>query len=524
MNLLTADEFRNHLNYYLIIRFFFIFTVIFSFFLFPFIRENTDIFSFANKFFLLSAFFMLVFNIVSLIASRFIREKFLTFFAYLQFIVEISFWVIISYISGGISSPYLYVIIINIIYAGILMREKGAIITTLYAFFLLLLQGVFVKFSILPLITSELIKIYSASWESYFSRLFTYLLFFSFTGFVASRITKSFRQANSSLIESTRINREMQKHFFAIFSQINIGIVILDDKTKFYVNRYAEEFEEILDKFLAEATKDAASNGAWSEKKFGDFWLSYTVMPYIDNQKVVIFSDLTETRKREESFELQQKLASIGKLTATIAHEIKNPLTSLIGASELMFSEIKEIQPESETEELIEIVRREGTRVKTLLDSLFRYTEETSYTIMECDPSSILSDVVTLFKVGHPKVRITCNVEEFSVLGDAEKLKQVFWNIMTNSAEEMNDEGEIDIFSEHSDNSFKIYFDDTGPGFIEKNLYKIFDPFFSTKKRGTGLGLALVYRIITKHGGKIKATNTEKGARIIIDFGIKVKQ
>ena len=95
---------------------------------------------------------------------------------------------------------------------------------------------------------------------------------------------------------------------------------------------------------------------------------------------------------------------------------------------------------------------------------------------------------------------------------------------MTNSAEEMNDEGEIDIFSEHSDNSFKIYFDDTGPGFIEKNLDKIFDPFFSTKKRGTGLGLALVYRIITKHGGKIKAMNTEKGARIIIDFGIKVKQ
>ena len=188
-----------------------------------------------------------------------------------------------------------------------------------------------------------------------------------------------------------------------------------------------------------------------------------------------------------------------------------------------MFSEIKESQPESETEELIEIVRREGTRVKTLLDSLFRYTEETSYTIMECNPASILSDVVTLFKVGHPKIRISCKVDDFPVLGDAEKLKQVFWNIMTNSAEEMNDAGEIDIFSELTEDSFKIYFDDTGPGFIEKNLDKIFDPFFSTKKRGTGLGLALVYRIVTKHGGKIKAMNTEKGARIIIDFGIKVK-
>ena len=523
MILLSADEFRNHLSYYLIIRFFFIFTVIFSFFLFPFIRENNDIFSFANKLFLLSSFCLLIFNIVSLTVNRFISEKYLTLFAHLQFVVEISFWVLISYISGGISSPYLYVIIINIIYAGILMREKGAIITTLYAFFLLLLQGVFVKFSFLPLITSDLVKTYSASWESYFSRLSTYLLFFSFTGFVASRITKSFRQANSSLIESTRRNKEMQKHFFAIFSQINIGIIIFDETTRFYVNRYAEQFGEILNKFLAEATKDTFSNGAWSEKKFDGIWLSYTVMPYIENQKVVTFSDLTAIRKQEESFELQEKLATIGKLTATIAHEIKNPLTSLIGASELMFSEIKESQPESETEELIEIVRREGTRVKTLLDSLFRYTEETSYTLMECIPSSILSDVVTLFRLGHPKVKITCKVDEFSVIGDAEKLKQVFWNIMTNSAEEMNDEGEIDIFSELSENSFKLYFDDTGPGFIEKNIDKIFDPFFSTKKRGTGLGLALVYRIVTKHGGTIKATNTKKGARIIIDFKTKAR-
>ena len=523
MSLLSADEFRNHLSYYLIIRFFFIFTVIFSFFLFPFMRENTDVFSFANKFFIIISFAMLIFNIASLTVNRFVREKYLTLFAHLQFFVEISFWVLVSYVSGGISSPYLYVIIINIIYAGILMREKGAIITTLYAFILLFLQGVFVKFSILPLITSELVKIYSASWESYFSRLFTYLLFFSFTGFVASRITKSFRQANSSLIESTRRNKEMEKHFFAIFSQINIGIVIFDETEKSYVNRYAEQFENILDKFLAEATKDATSNGAWSEKKIDGFWLSYTVMPYMENQKVVIFSDLTAIRKQEESFELQEKLATIGKLTATIAHEIKNPLTSLIGASELMFSEIQESQPESETEELIEIVRREGTRVKTLLDSLFRYTEETSYTLMECVPSSILGDVVTLFRLGHPKVKISCRVDEFSVIGDAEKLKQVFWNIMTNSAEEMNDEGEIDIFSETTENSFKLYFDDTGSGFNEKNIDKIFDPFFSTKKRGTGLGLALVYRIVTKHGGTVKAVNTKKGARIIIDFKTKTK-
>lgn len=519
---LYTEEFRNHLYYYFIIRFFFIFTVVFSFFLFPFIRENTDIFSFANKVFLSSSFTIVLINIISLIFNRSINERYLKPFAYFQFILEIMFWVVVSYLSGGIESPYLYVIIINIVYSGILLREKGAIFTTLFAFILLLVQGITIKLSMVPLISTQLVELYASKWETYFSRLFTYLLFFSFTGFVASRISKGFQQASRNLFESAQRNKELRKHFFAIFSNINMGVMILNGLERVYVNKYAQQFETILDELQKEIMADISAKGRWSEKKINEMWLSYTVMPYVESQSVIIFSDVTSIRKREEELEHSERMASIGKLTASIAHEIKNPLTSLIGASELMFaSSGPQIQDQGESvvnDQLIDIIRREGNRVKTLLDSLFRYTEELKYSMSPCGIHDILNDVSILFKLGHPGVAINSNVEDLKIFADAERMKEVFWNILVNSSEAMAEKGEISVYSKMRNKNVQIIFDDTGPGFIEKNIDRIFDPFFSTKRRGTGLGLAQVYRIVTRHGGSVKAMNTGNGARVIVEL------
>ena len=523
MNSLYAEEFRNHLYYYFIIRFFFVFTVIFSFFLFPFVRENTDIFSFSNKVFLTSAFVIVLINIISLLSNRSIKDRYLPLFAYIQFSFEIVFWVIVSYLSGGVESPYLYVIIINIVYSGILLREKGAIFTTLFAFILLLLQGITVKMSIVPLISTELVELYASKWETYFSRLFTYLLFFSFTGFVASRISKGFQQANRDLFESAQRNKELRKHFFAIFSNINMGIIILSRKEIIYINKYAYQFSNILNTLVDIILSDVYAKGRWSEKKIEDMWVSFTVMPYVESQEVIIFSDVTNIRKKEEELEYQERMAAIGRLTASIAHEIKNPLTSLIGASELMSASLPlndSQQSDSDNNQLVTIVRREGKRVKTLLDSLFRYTEDLKPVMVKCNIRSIIDDVTTLFKLGYPDIKLSHETVDAFIFGDSDRLKEVFWNIFINSAESVDGKGSVKIITRIHDDKVEIIIDDTGPGFNEKDMDRIFDPFYSTKKRGTGLGLAQVYRIITKHGGTVKAQNTGTGARIIIELDV----
>lgn len=525
MILRTANEFRSHISYYLVIRFFFILAVLFSFFFFPLISDNAGVFSGTSKLFLILTFVLFAINVISLLFVRSMRESMLIPFACIQFLLEISYWVIISFANGGITSPYLYVIIINIIYSGILMREKGVVITTLYASVLLALQYFVVKFSLLPFLSESVVRNYDVPWESYFSRLFTYMLFFTFTGVVSARITKNLHSANEELLAKTQQSKEMERHFLAIFSNISMGFLIFENGIRKYSNSYAEQFEPLLDRFIRDVGNSDPSIGKWEERKVGDKVFSYTVMPYTTNQQVIIFSDVTEIRREEENVELNDRLASIGKLTASIAHEIKNPLTSLIGASDIMCGEIKAIQPDStEMDELITIIRREGNRVKTLLDSLFRYTEETKYTITMCTPCNVLHEVVDAFKLGHPEIKIECTGEDESeILGDSEKLREVYWNILTNSAEAMSDVGEITIVSERKGNSLIMTFDDTGPGFSERSIARVFDPFYSTKKRGTGLGLALVYRIVTKHGGSVKAMNTERGARIVVEFLVKEK-
>ena len=514
------EDFRNHLYYYFIIRFFFIFTVVFSFFLFPFVRENTDMFSFSNKVFLTAAFIIVILNIISLIVNRSIPDELLPATAYIQFSMEIFFWVVVSYLSGGIESPYLYVIIINIVYSGILLREKGAIFTTLFAFIMLLVQGIVIKMSLLPLISTELVELYASKWETYFSRLFTYLLFFSFTGLVASKISKGFQQTSQNLFESAQRNRELRKHFFSIFSNINMGIVILSNDRKVYYNKYASQFTEDLDHIVKTIKEDVSARESWSEKHIHGRWLSYTVMPYVENQEVIIFSDVTDIRKREEAMEYHERMAAIGRLTASMAHEIKNPLASLIGASELMFSEISPDNENTEGEQLIGIVQREGMRVKKLLDSLFRYTEEIRYSMNDWNVVEIITDVEKLFLIGNPGIKLSVNVEDVIVYVDYDRMKEVIWNILLNSAEAMQNNGNVKIFSELTEDSIKIFFDDSGPGFEEDNLDRIFDPFFSTKKRGTGLGLAQVYRVITKFGGTVRAMNTDVGARVEISLKI----
>ncbi|HQJ60510.1 MAG TPA: ATP-binding protein, partial [bacterium] len=151
---------------------------------------------------------------------------------------------------------------------------------------------------------------------------------------------------------------------------------------------------------------------------------------------------------------------------------------------------------------------------------LFRYTEDLKPVMTKCNLKNIIDDVSVLFRLGYPDINIVPEVDDVLVFGDGDRMKEVFWNIFINSAESIEGRGSVKIMSREHDDKIEITVDDTGPGFNEKDMDRIFDPFYSTKKRGTGLGLAQVYRIITKHGGTVKAQNTGTGARIIIELDI----
>ncbi len=520
MDIFRAEDLRKNLYSFFIIRFFFLAALFFAFFLFPFINEQTALFSFRNKILLVIIFFFILVNFVSLILNRtFRRQAWLRVFAYLQFFLELFFWILVAYLTGGISSPYLYVVVITIMYSGFILDEKGALFTTVSSFILLVLMAFFIKSSILPIISVELIDLYALEWPQFFSKLFVYLFFFSIAGLIATRVARAIQRVNRELFERELMAQELKTHFYAIFGSLSMGFVVTRDKRLVYANDFARNTCVRLDAFVERILGAPYTYMNWLEVRWEGKILYYSVQQYVDNQEVLIFSDVTELRLREEENRRREKMAAIGQLTASIAHEIKNPIASLIGASEIVFSTVQ--HPDEDSKRLMDIISREGERVKKLLDSLFTSTEERQLTIAMLALKALIEDTCKVFSMSYPAIRIDLSLDEVSLEGDADRLREVLWNLLINSIEAMKKQGVLSIRTEREETSVAIILRDRGGGIPVENLERIFDPFFSTKKRGTGLGLAVVYNVVKMHGGTTGVRNVEGGAEFRVTLPYK---
>ena len=230
---------------------------------------------------------------------------------------------------------------------------------------------------------------------------------------------------------------------------------------------------------------------------------------------VGIFTDLRprlkmEKRLQETHLQLvsSEKMASLGKLAAGIAHEINNPLGGILIYSSLMMEDLSEEDPRRG--DLARIVQEAG-RCKEIVKSLLEFARQTEPKMEPTDINRAINDGL-FFLVNQAlfhNIQIVKRLDSFLqfVQGNASQLKQVFMNIIVNAAEAMHGSGTLTITTSPSPDRKTIFveFTDTGEGIPEENFTRIFDPFFTTKEvgKGTGLGLATSYGIIEDHGGKI---------------------
>lgn len=230
---------------------------------------------------------------------------------------------------------------------------------------------------------------------------------------------------------------------------------------------------------------------------------------------VGIFTDLRprlnmERKLQETHLQLvsSEKMASLGKLAAGIAHEINNPLGGILIYSSLLMEDLPEEDPKRQ--DLARVVQEAG-RCKEIVRSLLEFARQTEPKMEPVDINRAITDGLFFLEnqaLFH-NIRIVKNLDPSLPLatGNAGQLKQVFMNIIINAAEAMHGNGELTIatYPASDRNSILMEFCDTGEGISEENLSRIFDPFFTTKDvgKGTGLGLATSYGIIEDHGGKI---------------------
>jgi two-component system sensor histidine kinase PilS (NtrC family) len=223
---------------------------------------------------------------------------------------------------------------------------------------------------------------------------------------------------------------------------------------------------------------------------------------------VYTLEDLTAIRRLEREVRMQDKLAAVGRLAAAIAHEIRNPLTSIAG-SVSMLSGASEMTDEQR--QLLRIVTRESERLNQIITDFLAYSRGKQYRFDRVDLIPLIEDTLTLLEhrlvVESAGIRIERNLSfaEAWTLADGDKIKQVFWNFCQNAVRAMRGGGVLKVSIETIGDDWQINFADTGEGMSTQQTEKIFEPFQSGFEGGTGLGLAIVYQIVQAHEGKVWA-------------------
>ena len=239
------------------------------------------------------------------------------------------------------------------------------------------------------------------------------------------------------------------------------------------------------------------------------------------NQEII----LDERKKLEEKvLELVEKvrvkdrMAMLGEISAGLAHELKNPLGSLVAGIKLME---REKRTAKEKKVIFNILKKESARLNNILSDFLDHARPRKMQPTEVDVNSILNEIIKLLQENSGSITIK---EDYClplplISVDNDRIKQVFWNILTNGLNSMKEKGLLNVKTAVENSWIRVDVSDSGCGISRKNFEDIFAPFFSLRKGGTGLGLAIVRRIMEEHGGTIEVESRKnKGTRFTVRF------
>jgi signal transduction histidine kinase/putative methionine-R-sulfoxide reductase with GAF domain len=223
---------------------------------------------------------------------------------------------------------------------------------------------------------------------------------------------------------------------------------------------------------------------------------------------LLVLTDVTEQQMLNRQINRQERLAALGELASSLAHEIKNPLTSIIGFTQLIPQRCEDVEF---LKKMAKIVGQESSRLNSLVENLLSFGKPQVGNRSLVEVGDIINDIYVLLnkRIDKQEVDFSNNIPEgLTVYGDPLKLKQIFLNLALNALDALEKGGQLEISGKTIRDSVIIEVTDTGSGIESETLSRIFNPFFTTRKEGTGLGLAITHRIVEEHDGEIRVDST----------------
>jgi two-component system, NtrC family, sensor histidine kinase PilS len=456
--------------------------------------------------------------------------------AILQVLADLAMVTLVVHVTGGIDSSLNFLYPLVIVVACMLLPRFWGYLSAALAF---ILFGTILEldyYSVIPSYASSHPKL-QALQVVVFVNLFAYFAIAYLAGLLMSKL----RQVDVQLKDASGALENLQALHENIVQSMSGGVIAtgLDGRITL-VNRAAQQLlgiseAELCGRSVAGLFQDplphfgvARSDAEVRYQAVNGFRKTFRVLVSALNVTapgdlgfVYSFDDLTEIRRLEREVRMQDRLAAVGRLAAAIAHEIRNPLTSIAG-SVAMLSDAPTLN--SDERHLLQIVIRESDRLNNIITDFLAYSRGKQYRFERVDLIPLLQDTLTLLE--HRLTTESAGIElqrnfaqsEAWALADGDKLKQVFWNFAENAVRAMKEKGgTLTVSLAERGPDWEMSFADTGPGINPQQTEKIFEPFQSCFADGTGLGLAIVYQIVQAHEGKVWArSEVGKGTSFVL--------
>ena len=449
--------------------------------------------------------------------------------AYLQILGDLALVCLLVYSSGGPNSVFTFLYLVVIGGAAFLLYRTGAVVIASVA---ALLHGLMVEltaYEILPRPPLATVTHWEPERTGY--NLAITVVGFYGVAFMVSYLSEKLRGAREELELRQKALSRIQSLYANVIASMSSGLVTADSRQRVtFLNQAGSDILGILParaigRLLSDLGLDLPSDwaeirhrtrgreGYRAEVEIGRDEsrrvLGYSVRALKDQGgeegALIVFQDLTEVKKLERQARFNEQLAAVGELAAGIAHEIRNPLASISGSVQVLSNELSVGSAERR---LMEIIVSESNRLSKILEEFLRFVRPQERRVASFDVAVNIKEVLELFRLSdeisdahHIEDDVFPSSSELS--GDRDQIRQIIYNVAKNAVRAMPDGGSLTVEGREDGAWYSIKFRDTGRGMSEEEIARLFTPFSTAFDGGTGLGMAIVRRIVEDHGGAI---------------------
>ena len=467
---------------------------------------------------------------------------------YLQIVVDLTLATILVASARGIEGPFVSFYLLIIIYCSLTLGKNGGMLGA--ALSALCYAGI--------VIATRLGVVNSPNTTTGVSvevfKICFHTLGFGAVAYLGTYLHKRLRVMEGVLKEKDDSLEELQRLNEHIVSSIRSGLITTDMEGKITVfNAAARELtgkdaKEVLgtsinwiigEKFWSLIQETDLSKNIqplrheeWIRQSDRSMkYLGFSVSPLLDPDGrqlgyIISFQDLSEIIRLEKEVRLRERMAAVGRMAASIAHEIRNPLTAMRGSAEILHAHAN--LPEKD-EQLLNILISESDRLNSFIEDFFDFANPRKRKKTVLDLVPVLQDSVALLK-NSPEFKVKYGVDlkvavpDMFIHGNADQLRQVFWNVTQNALRAMPGGGTLEIsVSRTSEEVGMVVFADSGIGMSQEEVDQIFQPFHSGFSKGLGLGLSIIFQVMEDHCGRITFESEKgKGTEVRLSFPLDV--